>query len=65
MPDYIAPPTTLSPGSLIWGYLRDSGGDAQEKEDILGVKNFLTRFVSKIDVDYKTPICITPTRSMI
>ena len=28
--------------------------DAQEKEDILGVKNFLTRFVSKIDVGYKT-----------
>ena len=28
--------------------------DAQEKEDILGVKNFLTRFVSKIEVDYHT-----------
>ena len=31
MPDYIAPPTTLPPGSLVWGYLRDSGGDAQEQ----------------------------------
>jgi hypothetical protein len=31
MPDYISPPTTLSPGSLVWGYLRDSGGDAQEQ----------------------------------
>ena len=28
--------------------------DAQQKEDILGVKNFLTRFVSKIEVGYKT-----------
>ena len=27
---------------------------AQQKEDILGVKNFLTRFMSKIDVAYKT-----------
>jgi hypothetical protein len=31
MPDYISPPTTLSPGSIVWGYLRDSGGDAQEQ----------------------------------
>ena len=31
MPDYIAPPTTLPPGSVVWGYLRDSGGDAQEQ----------------------------------
>jgi hypothetical protein len=27
--------------------------EAQQKEDILGVKNFLTRFVSKIKVGYK------------
>jgi hypothetical protein len=31
MPDYISPPTTLAPGSGVWGYLRDSGGDAQEQ----------------------------------
>lgn len=31
MPDYISPPTTLAPGSVVWGYLRDSGGDAQEQ----------------------------------
>jgi hypothetical protein len=31
MPDYIVPPTTLPPGSVVWGYLRDSGGDAQEQ----------------------------------
>lgn len=31
MPDYIAPPGTLPPGSTVWAYLRDSGGDAQEQ----------------------------------
>jgi DNA invertase Pin-like site-specific DNA recombinase len=31
MPDYIFPPTTLAPGSVVWGYLRDSGGDTQEQ----------------------------------
>ena len=31
MPDYISPPTTLAPGSVVWGYLRDSGDDAQEQ----------------------------------
>ena len=31
MPDYISPPTSLAPGSVVWGYLRDSGGDAQEQ----------------------------------
>lgn len=31
MPDYIPPPSTLKPGSLVWAYLRDSGGDGQEK----------------------------------
>jgi hypothetical protein len=28
--------------------------ETQQKEDILGMKSFLTRFVSKIEVGYKT-----------
>ncbi|MFZ6027276.1 MAG: recombinase family protein [Chloroflexota bacterium] len=31
MPDYIPPPASLPPGSLVWSYLRDSGGMAQEQ----------------------------------
>ena len=31
MPDYISPPSTLAPGSLVWAYVRDSGGMAQEQ----------------------------------
>lgn len=31
MPDYIPPPSSLKPGSVVWAYLRDSGGDAQEQ----------------------------------
>lgn len=31
MPEYIAPPAALPPGSRVWAYLRDSGGDAQEQ----------------------------------
>ncbi|MGA2503148.1 MAG: recombinase family protein [Anaerolineales bacterium] len=31
MPDYIYPPSALIPGSRVWAYLRDSGGDAQEQ----------------------------------
>jgi len=31
MPDYISPPSTLPPGSLVWAYVRDSGGMAQEQ----------------------------------
>jgi hypothetical protein len=30
MTEHIAPPKNLSPGSLVWVYLRDSGGYAQE-----------------------------------
>jgi DNA invertase Pin-like site-specific DNA recombinase len=30
MPDYMPPPSELSPGSTVWVYLRDSGGSAQE-----------------------------------
>jgi site-specific DNA recombinase len=30
MPDYMPPPSPLSPGSAIWEYFRDSGGSAQE-----------------------------------
>jgi hypothetical protein len=29
--NYIAPPSSLGPGSIVWAYLRDSGGDAQEQ----------------------------------
>jgi len=29
--DYIAPPSTLPPGSLVWCYMRDSGGTNQEQ----------------------------------
>ena len=28
---YIAPPSGLAPGSLVWTYLRDSGGETQEQ----------------------------------
>src|SRR5574341_882082 len=31
MPDYIQPPSTLGPGSIVWAYLRDSGGERQEQ----------------------------------
>ncbi len=31
MPDYISPPSTIPPGSLVWAYVRDSGGTAQEQ----------------------------------
>ena len=31
MSDYITPPSILRPGSLVWAYLRDSGGDGQEQ----------------------------------
>jgi DNA invertase Pin-like site-specific DNA recombinase len=31
MKDYIEPPSTLPAGSVVWAYLRDSGGDAQEQ----------------------------------
>ena len=31
MPDYIPPPDTLPPGSLVWAYVRDSGGNEQEQ----------------------------------
>jgi site-specific DNA recombinase len=29
VPDYIPPPSSLSPGSTVWAYLRDSGGPSQ------------------------------------
>jgi len=29
--DYITPPPDLVPGSIVWAYLRDSGGDSQEQ----------------------------------
>lgn len=31
MPDYMPPPAALPPGSMVWAYLRDSGGDSQEQ----------------------------------
>ena len=31
MTDHIPPPATLPPGSIVNGYLRDSGGMAQEQ----------------------------------
>ena len=31
MPNYISPPQELKPGSTVWAYLRDSGGDGQEQ----------------------------------
>jgi DNA invertase Pin-like site-specific DNA recombinase len=31
MSDYIPPQKELPPGSIVWAYLRDSGGDAQEQ----------------------------------
>lgn len=31
MSDYLHPPVALGPGSVVWAYLRDSGGDAQEQ----------------------------------
>lgn len=31
MPDYMPPPAALPPGSMVWAYLRDSGGEAQEQ----------------------------------
>ncbi|MGD0879147.1 MAG: recombinase family protein [Anaerolineales bacterium] len=31
MSDYISPPSTLAPGSLVWAYVRDSGGIGQEQ----------------------------------
>ena len=31
MPDYMPPPAALPPGSMVWAYLRDSGGDGQEQ----------------------------------
>lgn len=31
MSEYISPPSTLPAGSLVWAYLRDSGGVAQEQ----------------------------------
>lgn len=31
MPDYKSPPTNLSPGSVVWCYLRDSGGPTQDR----------------------------------
>jgi hypothetical protein len=40
---------------LIYGFITFTQAvEAQQKEDILGMKNFLTRFVSKIEVGYKT-----------
>jgi len=30
MPALMPPPATLPPGSIVWDYLRDSGGNAQE-----------------------------------
>ncbi len=44
MPDYIAPPTTLPPGSMVWGYLRDSGGEAAKiapRNDISSMRQLL------------------------
>jgi site-specific DNA recombinase len=29
--DYMPPPSELPPGSIVWAYLRDSGGDSQEQ----------------------------------
>lgn len=31
MPDYIPPPPDLPPGSVVWAYLRDSGGPTQDR----------------------------------
>jgi DNA invertase Pin-like site-specific DNA recombinase len=31
MIEHILPPSSLPPGSIVWAYLRDSGGDAQEQ----------------------------------
>jgi DNA invertase Pin-like site-specific DNA recombinase len=31
MTEYILPPSSLLPGSTVWAYLRDSGGDGQEQ----------------------------------
>lgn len=31
MPEYFSPPTNLPPGSVIWCYLRDSGGPTQDR----------------------------------
>jgi DNA invertase Pin-like site-specific DNA recombinase len=31
MSNLIPPPATLPPGAIVWAYLRDSGGDAQEQ----------------------------------
>ena len=31
MSEYISPPSSIKSGSLVWAYLRDSGGDAQEQ----------------------------------
>lgn len=31
MPDYLQPPAALPPGSVVWAYLRDSGGEGQEQ----------------------------------
>lgn len=31
MNNYIVPPSTLPPGSTVWAYLRDSGGESQEQ----------------------------------
>ncbi|HKZ69978.1 MAG TPA: recombinase family protein [Anaerolineales bacterium] len=31
MKDILPPPSTLRPGSVVWAYLRDSGGDSQEQ----------------------------------
>ena len=30
MPSHVPPPSTLRPGAIVWDYLRDSGGSAQE-----------------------------------
>lgn len=31
MKNYISPPVELPPGSMVWAYVRDSGGEAQEQ----------------------------------
>jgi site-specific DNA recombinase len=46
MPDYYPPPTTLPPGSVVWAYLRDSGGPTQDRS-VAQQRDVLTEFCAR------------------
>jgi site-specific DNA recombinase len=50
VPEYIPPPSTLPPGSVVWAYLRDSGGPNQDRS-VEQQRDVLTDYCFKHGLD--------------